>query len=365
MHPPRWNKGRPPNRGVQSEASGPVQTRDVVVSIRNSKQSESPDEALATQKERLEHLRAGTEKLRSLRQRECELEVELIAAEAALRAETRKGGLALSPAQAAAIMTALTDTRRLQTELERTEQRAGTSSGKTDGELARLNAARDALQSWLEAPRLGRAPPLTPTVSVMLATASVVCIAAAVAVHPVMLVLLLPLLLPFAFLKWSRQNADWLKLGAKRHFRATGLALPAAWQAPAVTERLSELERSIESLSVQSEQPAEDGRRVQQEAELAQAEALLNTMLADVGLDVTDIDGDTARWLGLAAEAHAARKSLDQVHAQRARLQAESDEHREALFRFLSRQGEAPPNGHADLQTLAAGLSRVSHQRTG
>ncbi len=334
------------------------------MSTHNSKQPECPDEALATQKERLEHLRAGTEKLRSLRQRECALEVELIAAEAALRAETRKGGLALGPAQATEILTALRDTRRLQGELEEFEQRAGGSNETTAHELAPLNAARDALQSWLEAPR-ARAPRLSLSVSLLLATATVVCLAAAVAVHAVLLVLLLPLLLPFAFVKWSRQNADWLQLGAKRHYRATGLKPPADWQTRAVAERVSELERSIESLSAQPERAVEGGEQEQQEAELAQAEALLTTMLAEVGLDVTDIDENTERWLELASEAHSARAALDRVQAQRAHTQAETDEHREALFRFLSRQGQAPPDGHADLQTLAAGLTRVSDQRTG
>ncbi len=320
------------------------------------------DEALATQTERLEQLRAGTEKLRSLRERECELEVELIAAEAALRAKSRTGGLALSPAQAAELMAALKRTRQLQGILEKLEQRASQGNGETSGELARLNAGRDALRSWLEAPQAGRAPRLPLAVRGLLATAAVLCVWAAAAVHPVVLVLLVPLLLPLVWIRWSGQNAAWLQLGAKRHYQVTGLEPPAAWQALSVRERMSDLERSIESLSTQPEQSAEDRGLEQHEAELVQSQALLEKILVETGLDVTDIDGDTERWLGLAAQTHSARNALDEVKAQRARLRAETDEDREALFRFLSRHGEAPPDGHADLQTLAAGLTRISHR---
>ena len=320
------------------------------------------DEALATQTERLEQLRAGTEKLRSLRERECELEVELIAAEAALRAKSRKGGLALSPAQAAELMAALKRTRQLQGILEKLEQRASQGNGETSGELARLNAGRDALRSWLEAPRAGRAPRLPLAVRGLLATAAVLCVWAAAAVHPVVLVLLVPLLLPLVWIRWSGQNAAWLQLGAKRHYQVTGLEPPAAWQALSVRERMSDLERSIESLSTQPEQSAEDRGLEQHEAELVQSQALLEKILVETGLDVTDIDGDTERWLGLAAQTHSARNALDEVKAQRARLRAETDEDREALFRFLSRHGEAPPDGHADPQSLAAGLTRIAHR---
>ncbi len=324
------------------------------------------DKALDRQRARFDRLKAGAEELRVLREKACALEVELIAAQAALKAAFTPDAQSPSPEKAAEIVAALDRTRRLEDALGKLEHRA-TAEGERASELARLEAGHDALRSWLEAPRAGRPPRLSPVIQGLLAGGALVALLATLTVHPVFLLLFLPLLLPFGYRTWSQQNAAWLRLGAERRYAATGLKPPARWEAALVSRRVSDLAQSIEVLTRPPERPGghRDEGEEQTEAdcvtsELLEATTLLEALLAEAGLAVEDIRGETEHRLRLAAQVHKARQALNGVQADHARLRSETDEGREAMFRFLSLHGQAPIDGRADLQTLDAGLNRLA-----
>ncbi len=332
------------------------------MSTRMTQQQALSDEALQQQIERLAQLKDGTEQLRSLQEHECQLEVDLIAAEAALSAATRHGAQPVDPAQAAQVVTALDQIRRLQAAIKTLQQQRAQQTG-SDGERARLTAAGDALEAWLDSPRAGRPPRLSAAIRLMLGTGGVVCLLAAVTVHPLFLLLLVPLLSPVAFVRWSRQNASWLRLGAERRYAATGLKPPDAWQADAVARRALELQRSMEVPAPQTRQCAGDEEQEPDgvealATELSESQALFDAAMAEASL--SDIDGETEANLRLSARVHSARAALRSMQSQRARLRAGAERSREALFRFLSKRGQASADGHADLQTLEHGLQRVA-----
>ena len=81
--------------------------------------------------------------------------------------------------------------------------------------------------------------------------------------------------------------------------------------------------------------------------------------MADAGLDTDSMHEELAGWVEREAEVRRTRRELGTVQAKRRALSREVDAGREDLYRFLSRQGEAPPQGRADLNALAAGLERL------
>ncbi len=325
---------------------------------------------LAAQQQRLEGLRVLAEKFRLLRERESQLEAELIVAEATRKTASPKAGLDLDPAKAAEIEAALDRQRGLQSEYDRLEQRQyGRGGEELASELAQLREGRDALNAWLEPPRALRRPPLHPLIHAIVAAAAVACTVASLVIHPMFLVLLFPLGLPLALVVWSRQDLAWLRLGAERRFKATGLAPPTAWKAPAVGERLSEIAESADLVAVQMEELARseemeesDPQLLALAADLAQAELRLEAILADAGLSADSIDPELEQWLEATRQILRWREELQEVRAERIAIRAETDDGREELFRYLSRHGEAPPEGRADLDALAAGLARLTGQ---
>jgi hypothetical protein len=269
--------------------------------------------------------------------------------------------------KAAAIAEALHRKRELQTRLEQREtqdQEAGSS------ELERIRAGRDALVAWLEAPSAVRSRRLPRVARGVFLAAALVILWAAVAVHPILLLLLAPLALPLIFLSSSNQDLTWLRLGAERRFRQTGLDPSVAWEERAVRDRVSEIEDRMQAISQRMHELAEaketeQGDREQVAAELAQAEAHLETVLTEAGLDAGDMDADFERWLGLVGQARRAREALQKVQARRKAITTKANDEREALFKFLSRQGEAPPDSRANLDALAAGLERIAARSAG
>ncbi len=338
------------------------------------------EEMLAEQRKWLEQLRAQEDEVRTLRERECELEVEVevehIAADAALNTASLKGVPDLDLGRAAEIAEALDRKRELQAVLGTLERRSDQGGDANASELERLTAGRDALISWLEAPRTVRPPRLPRMAHRLLLAAAVAAVWAALAVHPILLLLLVPLAVPpLTFLSLSREDLAWLRLGAERRFRETGFKPPATWEEATVRDRVSELEGVMDAVSQRMGEFAETeemegGDHEAVAAELAQAKKHLEAVLTKVGLDADSIDGELGRWLGLVSQARRAREALEKVKAARGASSAETDDVREDLFRFLSRQGEPPRDGCADLDALAAALERVaarsvSRDRTG
>jgi hypothetical protein len=299
-----------------------------------------------------------------LRERECELEVERIAAEAALTAAPAEDNFGLELDVAAELGEALKKKRHLEAVLARLDGH-GAETGPSSGH-EQLRAAKEALLLWLEAPKMSKPPRLPRIAHGVLLVIALIVVWAALAVHPALLVVLVGLAIPLAFLSSSNQDLQWLRLGAERRFNATGVRPPRDWAEAAVRERVLELTDLLESLASREETAEDrertDSRREVVAAELAQASAQLDDLLVAAGVDAAIIDEEVERWLELARAAHRTRERLEKVKRKREALRAEVEGGREQVFRFLSRQGRAPVGGNADLEALDAGLKRLAAQ---
>jgi len=329
----------------------------------------TPREELAAQRERLQQLEAQEGALHTLREREARLEAEVIAADVEYSRASPGPDLPLDSTTAARLAEAFDHKRHVRAQYEALEDRQALGGEEGARQLSRLRAGRNALSSWLEAPAAVGRYRLSPKVRTALVIAAVACILAALAVHPIFLVMLLPLGLPLGYAAWSRQNLAWLHLGAERHFQATGLEPPTDWKAADVRARLSAIDKSMarvaaemEALSDPAQREADDRRLLALAAETMDAEAQLEAALMEGGLSTRSIDPELERWLELIGEAAHRRRELEAARAQRAAVQAETRDGREALYGYLSRQGEAPPEGRADLEALARGLDRLTNR---
>ena len=205
---------------------------------------------------------------------------------------------------------------------------------------------------------------MSPLTQALLGLALLACLWAGFTFHLAFLLLLIPLGMPFSFLALGAHDLAWVRLGLRRRFEGTGLDPPAAWKAPEVTARRSEIERSLRSAREQpagdadpEEAPAPD--RPAQETHPSPTESRLRQLMAEAGLDPEGTSDELAHWLDLEATIRRTRRELRAVQAKRRTLGTKADAGREELYRFLSRQGEAPSQGRADLDALAAGLERV------
>ena len=130
-------------------------------------------------------------------------------------------------------------------------------------------------------------------------------------------------------------------------------------------ERLQELENRLVAITSPNNPSVKHDHKnpsnlAQLRLDLALAMQEFDSALADAGLDAGCIDTGSEHWLELLADAHDARRNFEQINAQLKVVSAEKYAAEETLFRFLSRQGEAPRNGTADLDSLSAGLDRVA-----
>jgi hypothetical protein len=120
----------------------------------------------------------------------------------------------------------------------------------------------------------------------------------------------------------------------------------------------------MDDLARQAEEAADagevDGGEVERrEVEFAQAAAHLDALLAAAGQDADSIDKEGQQWLESLGNARSVRRQLEQVKIKRREIDAEIDRGREAIFKFLSHQGEAPNKGHSDLDALAGGIQQL------
>ena len=306
---------------------------------------------LAEQRERLNELRRWEQKLRSLRARRDELEIECIAGDVAMRRGA--GNRPSIDAGLAVEIEAALDRRK------RIEQRLALARDGTREERDRLVVARDALHLWLEAPQEERRARPGGRVKHVLFAVSLLAIIAALSVHIVFLVLLLPIAGAASFLSWSGQDDAWRKMGAKRRFLETRLEAPSRWETEAVRERLDDIEARIETRAARGALGPEDDPRAM-ETTLDAEHATLETLLAGVGLEESDLDRETESWIRQLGRASRSRLELTEVHAEIAGLSRDIDEVREDLYRYLARRGSAGGGGRADTATLAAGLERLA-----
>ena len=306
---------------------------------------------LAEQRERLNELRRWEHKLVSLRDRRNELEIECIAGDVALRrASDRRAPI--DAALAVEIEAALDRRKRMEEQLARA--REGTRQ-----ERDRLVVGRDALRLWLEAPQQERNARPGGRIKHVLFAVSLIAIVAALSVHIVFLILLLPIAGASSFLSWSGQDDAWRKMGAKRRYLETHLEAPGKWEEDAVRQRLEEIEERIESRAARGPAEPEDDRRTI-EATLNAERAALDALLAGAGLDHEDLDRETEGWIRALGRAGRSRRELTEVQAEIEGLSRDADDVREDLYRYLARQGVAGGEGRADTATLAAGLERLA-----
>ena len=306
---------------------------------------------LAEQRERLNELRRWEQRLDALRTRRNELEIECIAGEVAQRRNAGKRAL-VDPGLAADIEAALD--RRDGIEERLTRSRAGSRQ-----ERERMAVARDALRLWLEAPPDENRRQAGGRVKHVLFGVSLLAIIAALSVHIVFLVLLLPVAGASSFLSWSGQDHAWRKMGAKRKFVATRVEAPAQWEEDPVRRRLGEIEARIEAQAAGDPAGPEDSPRTL-EAKLEAERAALAVLLAGAGLDGEDLDPQTEGWIRQLGRSSRSRRELAEVQVEMDGVGRDIDEAREELYRYLARRGATGGKGRADTATLAAGLERLA-----
>lgn len=310
---------------------------------------------LAELRERLAELRRGERSLDALRVRRNELEIECIAGDVALRHGT--GGRAgIDPGFAIEIEAALDRRNALEERLTRV--REGSRQ-----ERDRLAVARDALRLWLDAPREKENRRAGGRVKHVLFLVSLLAIIAALSVHIVFLVLLIPIAGASSFLSWSGQDHAWRKVGAKRRFAATRLEEPPAWEEEAVRQRLDEIESRIEAQAARDPAGPEDNPGTLEAMRDAERSAL-SALLAGAGLDGADLDRETEDWIRQLGRASRSRRELAEVQEEIDGVSRDIGEVREEMYRYLARRGALGRQGRADTATLAAGLERLALEGT-
>jgi len=336
---------------------------------------EEIEHTLAEQRSRLDQLRTREQELQVLKDLESDLEVEQISADVALESASSKHRFGIGPERAAALAGALARKGALESTIERTQGVPKGRQADPASEQGQLLAGREALESWLEAPRSVAKWRRPRVASGVLFIACVAIVWAAIAVHLILLVVLMPLGLAMGYLALTGQDAAWVRIGAVRSFRATSLKPPATWKTDAVRARISELDEALAGLSeatgisgtsTQSKENHDVGNGEAAATESALAVELvgvnerIESLLAAAGLDPGHISDDMVRWLHLVHESRRIRGDLDEVRAKRTALNREVEEARDAVFRFLALKDEAPPKGRADIDALDAGLKRVA-----
>ena len=321
---------------------------------------------LAAQRARLRSLETCEEKLRALRERESELEVEHIAEEAALRGAAARLDRSIDPALALRIGAALERRREME---QGAHSADGDGSGSSGDSVDGMRAGRAALQMWLDDTRepKPRGPALAAKITLLIAT--VVSIWAAIAVHPAFLILLLVVIGPVSFAMGRGQDKDWRRVGARRRYEMSGLTGIPDWSEDAVRRRLEELDDSLaasggaDTLGSPAERQTDAVAEEEVASDIAVLDAAIAADLADAGLSDDDTRGETGKWLRLVARADRSRRSLEQVKHERGRLRSEAAELRDQLQQFLHSVGTKATDQPDTAAEIAARLDRLSEPR--
>lgn len=335
--------------------------------------NEKGEGALSEQRALLDRLVTWEHELAVLKELESDLEVEQISADVALKAATSKQGIAISLKHGEEIARARALKRRLETALEGGAAEPAPTAADMRADIERMRAGRDALESWRDAPETvsaWRRPRIANTVLVIACAAAVW---AAIALHPVYLVLLVPLVMAIGYFTFTAQDAEWVRLGAVRRFQNTRLKPPSSWEKTPVDVRISELgdaaariQQQLARAEANKEQTPEHEDDAASDLalsmDLVEAADAYAAALAKAGIEAETVDENLSNWLDLVFERHRIDCELTQVRAKRESLSREAEEARDALFRFLALADEAPPEGRADSQALRAGLERVANR---
>lgn len=325
---------------------------------------------LAAQRGRLKSLEACEEKLRELRGRQSELEVDLMADEAALRSAAAGIEREIDPDLALRIGVALERRREMG---EGARDAGGAGAGSSGDSRDAMRAGRAALQTWLDDSGEGksRRPALAAKITMLIA--AVVTVWAAIELHPAFLILLLVVIGPVSFALGRGQDKDWRRVGARRRYEMSGLTGIPDWNEDAVGARLRELDGLLAAPGgeeggddTHASAPIPQVDAVDEEEAVANRAALDATIaadLADAGLGDDDTRGETGKWLRLLARADRSRRSLEEVKYDRGRLRSEAAELRGELQRFLRGAGTRPTEEPDTAAEIAARLDRLSDSR--
>ena len=318
-------------------------------------------------------LRAAEGELAHLKDEIPRAEAERIFAETALRDAKRPPsiGARVSGSQALELVAALDSVRgSARPRGPGPSARPEVDNGASD---AQLRAAAGALRDWLEAgakvreQALARAP--TEAIVRRVLVALVIGIVwASVKVHVALLLLILPIIVPYTLLARGGDDVRWRQAGAKRHFDRTGVAPPAEWEERAVRARQEEIESALASQTRAREGraerqggavPAPEPSDIDPETARETLERLGHELRLPASAGGAQMPADAEEWLRRLAALHRAEIGLRRLQRRRGELAGATDRSREGLFRFLARRGEAPPEGRADPDALEAGLERV------
>jgi hypothetical protein len=303
-------------------------------------------ENLAEQRRRLASLESCEARIRTLRDQECDLEVEHIAADAALQSATKR----LQPSIDTAL--ALQIGQTMEGRHDGNEEQGVRSTGSAR-DVDRLRAGCAALQSWLDASK-PQAPGATARAAkVTLLIATLATLWAAYAIHPAFLLLLAVVVGPVSFAMGRGHDSQWQQVGARRRYGASGLADLAAWDEATVCARMLELQ------SLLAETDGEPLREYPPDTQ-AEADMQLASDLKAAGLTMEDTEGEMGKWLRLVARAHRSRESLERVKSERTRLRREAAEHRDQLLRYLQSLGDRPTQQPDTAAAIGERLDRLS-----
>ena len=314
---------------------------------------------------KLLELRGHEERLRALRARRTDLEVERIVADTELRAARTGSGPEISGASAGAVVDALDRLRRL--ESRHAAHLAFIDTGALSHEelLQRLRAGDDALGAWLDTDRKDAGAGGLRTAKRALLVVCFAILALAFAVHLAFLVLLVPVGGAMSFLLWTGQDRAWRRMGARRRFESLPLEMPATWTEDAVRERRHALSLVTEKVRELASAPGgEDGEAEEAHlsADLDSARSDLHEALAAAGLAGDRIDESAEARVRGVARAYRAEQALQGIVEDMARERAGAGEIRESIYRELARNGEAPPDGDASAGALEAGMGKVNRR---
>ena len=320
-----------------------------------------PDESLASQRLRLASLESCEERIRILREQECDLDVEHIAAEAALRSATRRLQPKIDSALASRIGRFLENRRELEESRRRVIDADGIGSTGSTRRVDRLRAGHAALRAWLDASRPREPSAVARAAMVALLIAVIVIVWAAFAIHLAFLLLLVVIVGPVSFVMGRGEDVEWRRVGARRRFEASGLADIAAWDEDTVRARAIELEALLEAPDRNSATGAGadlvDAQAIA--AQTAGEDVQIASDLRSAGLTLDDAQGELGDWLRLVARSDQTRASLQRVKNERTRVREEAAELRDHLLRYLQSRGVKPLQQHDSAAAIAESLDRL------
>jgi hypothetical protein len=314
-------------------------------------------EALAGQRQRLRSLQSCEDRIKALREQECDLEVEHIAARAALANATKRLRPEIDLPVAVRIGRIVEQRRELADGLSERKVAPGPRSTGDTRQKDRLRSGRAALQAWLNASQPQEPTPVAKAAKITLLIATIATVWAAVAIHLAFLLLLAVVIGPVSFAMGRGQDTQWKRVGARRRFGASGLADMPVWDDESVAARLAELDKLIANTNRGSPPARLDTHAVSHPA--SEDEGQLESLLESAGLTMDATQGDMGEWLRLVARENRSLESLQRVKTERLRLRAEASEYREQLQGYLQSRG-VKPTQLQDTAAIAEGLDRLS-----